>query len=70
MVCKTLALCVALACAAGLDLAGADNEATPARHSSGRPLPKMPAVTRPVRFDTPEADRILEALQVFPPDNP
>jgi hypothetical protein len=30
----------------------------------------MPAITKPVTFDTPEADRILEALQVFPPDNP
>ena len=30
----------------------------------------MPEITRPVPFDTPEADRILEALQVFPPDNP
>src|SRR5215472_3691722 len=29
----------------------------------------MPAVTRPVLFGTPEADRILSALQVFPPDN-
>ena len=40
------------------------------RHSSGRPLPPMPAISRPVMFDTPEADRILEALQVFPADNP
>jgi hypothetical protein len=32
--------------------------------------PKMPAITKPVLFDTPEADRILAALQVFPPDNP
>ena len=31
---------------------------------------KMPAVTRPVSFDTPEADAILAALEVFPPDNP
>ena len=30
----------------------------------------MPAITRPVMFNTPEADRILAALQVFPPDNP
>jgi hypothetical protein len=30
----------------------------------------MPAITRPVMFDTPQADRILAALQVFPPDNP
>jgi len=31
---------------------------------------KMPAITRPVLFDTPEADAILAALEVFPPDNP
>jgi hypothetical protein len=32
--------------------------------------PAMPAIDKPILFDTPEADRILEALQVFPPDNP
>ena len=31
---------------------------------------KMPAITKPVSFDTPEADAILSALEVFPPDNP
>src|SRR5262245_20469636 len=31
---------------------------------------KMPAVTKPVMFDTPAADAILSALEVFPPDNP
>ncbi|HEX4591442.1 MAG TPA: hypothetical protein VH120_16015, partial [Gemmataceae bacterium] len=31
---------------------------------------KMPAITRPTMFDTPEADAILSALEVFPPDNP
>jgi hypothetical protein len=31
---------------------------------------KLPAITKPVMFDTPEADAILAALQVFPPDNP
>jgi hypothetical protein len=30
----------------------------------------MPAITRPVLFNTPEADKILAALQVFPADNP
>jgi hypothetical protein len=30
----------------------------------------MPEIDRPVSFDTPEADRILEDLEVFPPDNP
>src|SRR6266508_5800312 len=29
-----------------------------------------PKITTPVMFDTPEADAILSALQVFPPDNP
>jgi hypothetical protein len=32
--------------------------------------PKMPEITRPVMFNTPEADKIVAALQVFPPDNP
>jgi hypothetical protein len=32
--------------------------------------PPMPRITAPVMFGTPEADRILEAMQVFPPDNP
>ena len=32
--------------------------------------PAMPAITRPLMFNTEEADRILAALQVFPPDNP
>jgi hypothetical protein len=68
---KTLALSVALACAAGLDLAGAaDRQAPQPLPSGGRPLPQMPAITRPILFDTAEADRILEALAVFPPDNP
>jgi hypothetical protein len=30
---------------------------------------KMPEITKPVLFDTPEADAILSALEVFPPDN-
>jgi hypothetical protein len=36
----------------------------------GREPPPMPAITRPVMFNTPEADQILAALQVFPEDNP
>jgi len=38
--------------------------------SPGHERPRMPAITRPVMFNTPEADRILATLQVFPPDNP
>jgi hypothetical protein len=40
------------------------------KHSSGRPLPEMPKIDKVVAFDTPEADKILEALQVFPADSP
>ena len=42
---------------------------TPVLHSSGRPLPAMPDIKAPVLFNTPEADRILAALQVFPASN-
>jgi hypothetical protein len=31
---------------------------------------KMPSITEPVMFNTPAADAILAALEVFPPDNP
>ncbi len=31
---------------------------------------KMPQLDRAIQFDTPEADAILSALEVFPPDNP
>jgi hypothetical protein len=32
--------------------------------------PKLPPIIKPVMFNTPEADKIMAALQVFPPDNP
>ncbi len=31
---------------------------------------KMPPITKPILFDTPEADAICSALEVFPTDNP
>ena len=34
------------------------------------PKPAPAGVDRPVMFDTPEADKVLETLAVFPPDNP
>jgi hypothetical protein len=37
--------------------------------AAGRQRPPMPKITKPVMFDTSEADAILSALQVFPPDN-
>src|SRR5262245_4688511 len=38
--------------------------------AAGADRPNMPEITRPVQFNTPEADKILAALQVFPPDSP
>jgi hypothetical protein len=38
--------------------------------AAARERPRMPKITKPVMFDTPEADAILSAMQVFPPDNP
>src|SRR5258706_2855723 len=38
--------------------------------AAARQRPPLPRITKPVMFDTPEADAILSALQVFPPDNP
>jgi hypothetical protein len=35
-----------------------------------RKKPQMPEIKQPVLFNTPEADKILTALQVFPPDSP
>ena len=53
------------------------NGAAPAAQLRGDPArlariraAKMPAITKPVLFHTPEADAILAALEVFPPDNP
>ncbi len=51
---------------AGPTAAGAASQPT----TPTQARPKMPEVTKPVFFNTAEADRILEALQVFPPDNP
>jgi hypothetical protein len=69
---KVLLLCSLLVGAAGLreEGAGKKEDASGVKHSSGRSLPKMPAIAKPVMFNTPEADRILAALQVFPADNP
>ena len=38
--------------------------------AAARTRPPLPEITKPLMFDTPEADAVLAALQVFPPDNP
>jgi hypothetical protein len=60
-----LVLCVAGSSVYGQSKVAAD----PARLERIKAA-KMPPITKPVSFDTPEADAILAALEVFPPDNP
>ena len=31
---------------------------------------RLPAIAQPILFNTPDADRILEGLRIFPADNP
>jgi hypothetical protein len=50
----------------GMIVAGA----TVASDVRERKRPPMPKITQSVLFGTPEADRILSALEVFPPENP
>jgi hypothetical protein len=52
-------LTLGAACAASLAVAAV-----------GPKRPPLPKLTAPVMFDTPEADAILSAMQIFPPDNP
>ncbi len=68
MIRNVVVLCFVLAGVTGMSTA--TGEEAPPKHSSGRPLPKMPVIAKAVMFNTPEADRILAALQVFPADNP
>jgi hypothetical protein len=37
---------------------------------SGLPARSIPPIEKPLMFDTPAADRVLESLQVFPEDSP
>jgi hypothetical protein len=56
---------------AGPATVGREQDRAARRRPAAAPeRPPMPAITKPVMFNTPEADRILAALQVFPPDNP
>ena len=58
-----------------LEVAGAEKPFTFSKglfSGTGRPeshAPRMPKFTKPVLFNTPEADAILAALQVFPKNN-
>src|SRR5271156_1760134 len=67
MIRTLLALLLVLTCAS--PEVCSDTTASSAVHSSGRPLPAMPDIKAPILFNTPEADQILAALQVFPASN-
>lgn len=42
----------------------------PRVNRAGRALPPMPAITKPVLFNTPEADAICAAMKICPTDSP
>jgi len=49
------------------------SESAPARsrvNHAGRPLPPLPKFKQPLLFNTPEADAVVSAMQIFPPNNP
>ena len=69
-----MAVCLGTTWLAGADAPASSAESKgplgdPARLKRIRAA-EMPPVTRPVMFNTPQADAILSALEVFPPDNP
>jgi hypothetical protein len=53
----------------GAAAAGGKVHGDPARLDRIRAA-KMPKLSKPILFDTPEADVVCSALEVFPPDNP
>ena len=62
-------LAVGLAYAFGDEKPASGVSGDPARLERIRQA-KMPKIDKPVMFDTPEADAICSALEVFPPNNP
>jgi hypothetical protein len=63
--CRGVAIGAAMACLTVALAWSAAGEST-----GGKPAAKPAPLKRPLSFDTPEADAILAALAVFPPDNP
>ena len=59
-----------LALAAGAGTPGSATRPEQQVNHDGRPLPPLPKIDKPILFNTPEADKVLEAMQVFPKDNP
>jgi hypothetical protein len=59
-------------CLAGISLAVCPNAPVEVSQSNAgnERTQKMPPITKPLMFNTKEADTICSALQIFPPDNP
>jgi hypothetical protein len=49
---------------------GAEGESAARVNHEGRRLPPLPKMTKPLLFNTPEADAVVSAMQIFPKDNP
>ena len=64
------ALFVAVAALAGLSASAAAPKKEASVNHEGRALPVMPKIDAPILFNTPEADAILAAMQIFPKNNP
>lgn len=63
---RHLLVLLAFGCAAASATAAPAQER---RHSSGRMLPPLPSIERPVLGPSPAADAIVAAMQIFPADN-
>ena len=50
--------------------AGKPKAAPRGANHEGRMLPPMPEIKKPVMFNTPEADAIVSAMQIYPRNNP
>lgn len=50
--------------------AGAEADSGARINHAGRRLPPLPKLTQALLFNTPEADAVVSAMQVFPKDNP
>lgn len=77
MTTSSMRWCLVLAVGLCLPVCAQHRPATPASGDAppvpggAKPMPgPLPRIDKPVLFNTPEADRILSHLQIFPPNNP
>ncbi len=66
--CRCCAISILMSLGISVMFAAAKDTSDPARLERIRAA-KMPVIDKPVVFDTPEADAILAALEIFPPEH-